>query len=49
MSFIETSDGDKEKLRSILKGVVIPAWKSSCDNVFSDCGKRFDATIGTKL
>lgn len=49
MSFIETSDGDKEKLRSILKGVVIPAWKSSCDNVFSECGKRFDATIGTKL
>ncbi len=46
MKFIETSAGDKEKLRAILFGVVVPKWKASCDKVFEGCGSNFDNTIG---
>lgn len=49
MKFVETSQGDKEKLRSILTDVVVPKWKESCDNVFEGCGTNFDNTIGKKL
>jgi len=49
MLFLDTSDDDQKKLQNILKTTVIPTWKTSCDNVFPECGKRFDSTIGKKL
>ncbi|MCG8511368.1 MAG: TRAP transporter substrate-binding protein [Rhodospirillales bacterium] len=49
MKFIPTSKGDRAKLQGILQNTVIPIWKESCNNVFSECGARFDATIGKIL
>lgn len=49
MKFIPTSKGDRAKLQGILQNAVIPIWKKSCNNVFSECGARFDATIGKIL
>ena len=49
MKFIPTSKGDRAKLKSILVNTVIPTWKESCDNVFPECGAKFDATIGKIL
>jgi len=49
MTFVETSKGDQAKLRKILADTVIPTWKESCNNVFPECGAKFDATIGKIL
>ena len=49
MKFIPTSKGDRAKLQAILQKSVIPTWKESCNKTFSECGARFDATIGKIL
>ncbi len=46
MTYADVSEQDRAALDEILKTVVIPRWKESCNATFPECGERFDETIG---
>jgi len=46
MTYADVSEEDRKELDGILKSVIIPRWKESCNASFPECGETFDETIG---
>jgi hypothetical protein len=46
MTLSEVTDEDREKLKAAVSSTVLPEWSKACNQVYPDCSKVWNDTVG---